>query len=448
MRSHRALVRKDSTMIKVLRYLPLLLFLIKTPGLRAQEIDTVYTFDYLDKSSRFAWTTFGIDLLSLSGGTAEYLDAGNRLTTDWSGSSAPRLSIGGIHFYGHADFYVSFPLNFLSTQSTPDVFQQMIHESGIETGANIYPFPIVPGKLRPYVGISFRSLSFGFEPLNSGFTKAFPLHGQFIYPLKAGLTYANNRYLISLGVQYQTQSSIRYALSETETGRVEFDPLSLQFGIQRYFDADRGARTQSGVQELNARHALLKERKALSGVYVGIGPTSFIHTRTSPLVANSLPHLSGDNLSDFSFDIAAGYYFHKPDMNIGLSYRGIKGRMKAIDDEITIQRKSLMLEAYKFLFNYRGFVPYFGLTGSLELLRAELNGYEVRKNKPTLGLIFGWDIRVVNTETWLLRTNLRYAPGLGIELNGDEVALDHLEFNFIQFVYFPGRDKVYKAFKN
>ncbi|MEO0583537.1 MAG: hypothetical protein AAF135_15035 [Bacteroidota bacterium] len=34
-----------------------------------RQTDTVYTQDYLDKSTRFAWLTYGGDLNYLSGGT-------------------------------------------------------------------------------------------------------------------------------------------------------------------------------------------------------------------------------------------------------------------------------------------------------------------------------------------------------------------------------------------
>jgi hypothetical protein len=52
----------------------------------------------------------------------------------------------------------------------------------------------------------------------------------------------------------------------------------------------------------------------------------------------------------------------------------------------------------------------------------------------------GWDIRPVRTEWWLLRTKLRYSPKLELEVTpGQSVAFDHLEFNFIQFVMYPGR---------
>lgn len=366
--------------------------------------------------------------------------------TNWSGNTSPRLTMGGIHFYGHADFYVTFPLPWISIDRDPELSNQFVHESGIETGMRIYPIALKPKALQPYIGISFRSLSFGFEPLNSGFTKAFPLFESFIYPLQAGLTYATQRHLISVGVHYQTRRNIQYSLSETQMGNISFDPLSLQFGILKYFDTDAGARTERGVATLNRQYRLLERHGGLSGLYFGIGPSSFLQTLISPLLENQFPHLSGDNLNSFSIDLAAGYYFHKPNMNIGLSYRGARSSIKSIDDELAVRRRSIMLEAYKFLFNYRGVVPFLGATGSMEFLRGELNGEVTKETKPALGIIFGWDIRVVNTETWLLRTNLRYIPSLHLDINDDEVALDQLELNFIQFVYFPDRRRTYKRY--
>ena len=63
------------------------------------------------------------------------------------------------------------------------------------------------------------------------------------------------------------------------------------------------------------------------------------------------------------------------------------------------------------------------------------------ENKPALGLVFGWDIRVTKTGTGLLRTNLRYFPDLHMDIEGDKMMFDHLEFNFIQWVQFLGRKR-------
>ena len=56
------------------------------------------------------------------------------------------------------------------------------------------------------------------------------------------------------------------------------------------------------------------------------------------------------------------------------------------------------------------------------------------------GVTFGWDIRPDRLQAMILRTNLRYTPNLNVAVTGGrDVALDQVEFNFIQFVIFPRR---------
>ena len=430
--------------MRVILLLFVLFQVIHTSAQQKAVLDTVYSADYLTRSTKFAWTTFGADFLQLSGGSAEYLNNGVLNEADFNGAFIPRLSIGGIHFWGHADFYVRFPLGFLSAQSVPNEFQQFTYFQSVETGARYYPFALRSNALRPYVGLNFRTLSFGFEPRNSGFTVAFPSYQEFIVPLQAGITYASDKYLFSAGIHYQTKRSIRYSLSETQKGSVDFDPISFEFGIMRYVDLDRNARTKEGIIYNNKKHHLLAEKKGLSAFYLGIGPSSFMQLTSNEYLDLNFPHLADDNLSSFAADITAGYYFEKPDLNIGISFRSARAQGKSIDDVIKTRRRSYMVEAYKFLFNYLGFVPYFGLTGSMENLRTEINGEIFETTKPALGFIFGWDIRVVKTETGLLRTNLRYVPGLHMDINGDRMMFDHLEFNFIQYVHFIGRKRKLK----
>ncbi|MEO1808279.1 MAG: hypothetical protein AAFU33_25925 [Bacteroidota bacterium] len=47
------------------------------------QTDTVYTQDYLDESTRFAWLTYGGDFNYLSGGTTQQMINGTKQTTDW-----------------------------------------------------------------------------------------------------------------------------------------------------------------------------------------------------------------------------------------------------------------------------------------------------------------------------------------------------------------------------
>lgn len=105
-------------------------------------------------------------------------------------------------------------------------------------------------------------------------------------------------------------------------------------------------------------------------------------------------------------------------------------------------RHSFMLEAYKNIFNYLGFVPYVGVTGSIENLTTTINGIAYSETKPAVGIIVGWDIRVTKTGTNLLRTNLRWTPNLHMNIQGKKIMYDQIEFNFIQWVQFIGRKKV------
>jgi len=72
--------------------------------------DSVYTQKYLDKSTRFAWLTYGADINFLTGGTTQQLVNGTKVPTNFGSALMPRLTIGGINFWGHIDFYVTFPL--------------------------------------------------------------------------------------------------------------------------------------------------------------------------------------------------------------------------------------------------------------------------------------------------------------------------------------------------
>ena len=116
---------------------------------QAQVDTTVYTQEYIDRSTKFAWFTLGGDILMLPGGD-----------TSFGYTLSPRVTRGGIHFWGHADFYVTFPLSFLSLQNKPDFFDQLSYSQGIETGMRVYPLKLQPQRVSPFVGISFRNLSY------------------------------------------------------------------------------------------------------------------------------------------------------------------------------------------------------------------------------------------------------------------------------------------------
>lgn len=410
------------------------------------QTDSIYTSEYLRRSTKFAWTTIGSDMLILGGGSNSFSTNGIAQEVDFSPSFIPRLTIGGIHFWGHADFYVNVPLSFLAFQQKLPELKNLEYRQGIETGFKIYPLALRQGKVRPYIGSSFRLLSFKQELKGANFQYGGTEFQQMIFPVQVGLTYASSKYLFDFGLHYQTLQNIDTYIRPNHIGKVELNPISFQLGIKRYIDTDRSMRTPKGVEQENLKYKILEQEKQLSSWYWGLGPSAGLQMSKSSYLEGHYPHLYNNFIGGFTPDITFGRFFNKPDMNVGFSYRTLGSTLQGFDDKISIRRHSIMLESYKNLFNWLGFVPFAGLTASIENLNMQVNGQKYSETKPAVGFIFGWDIRVTKTGTSLLRTNLRWTPNLHIAIDNKKMMFDNLEFNFIQWVQFIGRKNVYRKY--
>lgn len=415
---------------------------------KANAQDSVYTQQGLSRSTKFAWTTYGADMILSAGGQTATLQSGQMQRADFNGQVSPRFTIGGIHFWGHADFYVHFPLNILKGDAVAGL-SNIRHRTGIETGARVYPWKLKQTAVRPFVGISFRQMGFSQEKnLTAGQEPA--KMEKMIMPINLGLSYVSKQYIFTAGAYYQRSNrrSFTYYNSAAEAVPVSLNPWSVHFGIVRYIDTDAGMRTAKGLEQANLKHQLLKKYKKLSSWYWAVGPSAALKMSASPYLQNKGAYLNDDFIGSFVLDLGFGRYFSKPDANLGISYRSYGDRVRAFDTDIRLRRNSLMLEAYKFLFDYHGFVPYLGATISAEQLSVSEKGQNIRNTKAALGLIAGWDIRVTKTNSSLLRTNLRYIPNLHMQVNGQKLYFDQLEFNFIQYVHFIGRKKFYQSFRS
>ncbi|GAB3893924.1 hypothetical protein [Spirosoma agri] len=414
---------------------------------RGQAIDTVYSAAYLKKSTSFAWLHYGGDLLHMPGGQAPYSGG----ITNFSGRVVPRLTIGGIHFWGHADMYVTFPLP-VSIGKRPAVFEESSYKEGVETGLRIYPIALAPNRLTPYVGICFKRQAYGQQETGSPNGKGYPELDRFIAPLQAGVTYTTNRFHLTAGLYYQANRHATYFYTPTQTGPLTFNPVTVNVGLVRYIDTDRSMAKAEGVQQENIKAYILRKNKKESSWYVGVGPSVALQLSKSSYFKEKHPYLHDDMTGGLMPDLTAGYYAAKPDLNIGVSYRTMGTHLIAYGTDIRLRRHSFMLEGYKFLFNYLGFVPYIGPTLALESLSATVAGgaenARYTQVKPAIGIIAGWDIRVTKTGSSLLRTNLRYTPGLRLNIGNESIKFDHLEFNFIQYVRFIGRNQLYKRYSN
>ena len=150
-----------------------------------------------------------------------------------------------------------------------------------------------------------------------------------------------------------------------------------------------------------------------NGLFVAAGPSSAFLYKVSSYVTDSRPYLDDMSMPIIFPDFAAGYHFTKSDFIVAAASRRTIQKRSAFNYTSRLQRQSLNIEGYKFLFDYHGFVPYLGagIGRENELTHSE-NGMDldlVTEQVWSPNLVFGWDIRPsVKGDWWILRTNLRY----------------------------------------
>lgn len=425
----------------------ILFFFCLTGFAQTAEKDT--TVERLKIRTSFAKSYFGIDAFTTTGGTTQYASQGTLQSVDFGGTTSPRILLGGTHFWGHADFYVAIPVAKFG-KVIPKELSNVSYSEGVETGFRVFPWAIQEGKLRPYIGVSLKGI--GFAQVSNEPNKNYrtvPSVAKTIFPYQAGVTYATKKLLFQAGVNYQHKTDYQYPISRTQYGDLKLSPWSFNVGLSYWINTNGGLASKGGERYVKTGVRKLNAKNRLDCWYFGIGPSGTFEMTKSEYVKDKYPFLKQSSPGTLIPDVAAGRYFHKLDMNVGVSYRKLRYGSSGYNVRLNYQRRSYTLETYKFLGDYHGFVPYVGPTLAYEDLRfTDTDGSNIKtfeSKKLALGIIFGWDIRISRSETWLLRTNLRYTPNLHLKAEGKKVMFDQMEFNFIQFVWFVGRNKALKG---
>lgn len=390
---------------------------------------------YVEKKSRhrFAQLNFGIDYESSFGGETTILVAGERVQLP--NMHQPRLIIGGTHFWGHADFAIAIPVgNPTATEGETEVS----FDRGVETQFKFYPWQLRNKKLRPMVGFSFATATYRQQqpdvPLSKG-----PLQHKLKFPLLFGFSYMNGNNLFHLEAAWNYNNQHDYYISKTQTAAIETPPLWLAFGYKRMLDSTLGGEADWESGRTAKRTKQLAEAKKLNGWYIGVGPSAAFWLNKSDYLSAEHPYLGPMESSIFA-DFALGYYWHKPDLNANLAYRSYSSEAEAYGTKAVVKRTALTAEAFKFLGDYHGFVPFVGPALSREWLQFDSPGASTDGTAIRFGLTFGWDIRPNRLQSMLLRTNLRWFPQNTLAVSAEQsINFSSLEFNFIQLVLFPGR---------
>lgn len=409
------------------------------------QVDTVFRVEEMKKNTDFAKLTLGIDILVLQGATTHI----NSVPYNIHNQFVPRLTLGGSHFWGHADFYVSFPLTSIPGKKS-STFEKVKMTESVETGFKVYPYAMKPGRFSPYIGMSFQPFVFTYllkdEPHRFGSSK----YIRFISPVQMGVTYSMNHFLFSAGARYNWRNRFDYHYSHENIAPTTIRKWNFNVSFLWHIDTDKGYSSPHSVDQMNKKLHVLKKEDARSSWYVAMGPSTALQMSKSTYLKNNFPFMY-EQMLVFAFvpELAFGKYFHKGNWNLNVAARHMQKSQKAFGTKLTTQRTSVALEAYKFLFNYRGFVPFVGPSLNIEkLLLHHSENATYKDTKMALGIVFGWDINLSNVETSLLRTNLRYMPGHHLDVQNDKMMFDFLEFNFIQYVYFFGRARIYKKYSS
>ncbi|MEM8486742.1 MAG: hypothetical protein AAF564_14415 [Bacteroidota bacterium] len=353
-----------------------------------------------------------------------------------SSSAQPYLTWGGFHFWGHAEFYVVFPLQQLLGASN-DRF-----EHAVVTGLRLLPWAIKAKRVRPYVGTSWSA-----QTLRQG-SEAPTHYKDFSLVTDAGLLYGTGKFLVRLGLNFFHDNTWQYPVSTTIFETIETPRMAMQLGVLYAFDSTKNEDPEE-VETWNsyppvARLGLHATRQG--DFFVGVGPSSSFSLQTSRYTQDAFPFLDDQVSSSAYLDVALGYQSNQGDWFAALSFRNPQFENKGFGAKQTVQKYALALEFNKFLVDYTGFAPYLGINVSYDHLTykeerdSESRSFAYQMLSP--GLTFGWDIVPGKTsEHLILRTNLRWYPFTGFDVDGRSFDFSQLEYNLIQAVFYPGRRK-------
>ncbi|MCU0627363.1 MAG: hypothetical protein MUF21_12895 [Gemmatimonadaceae bacterium] len=383
--------------------------------------------DSLERRFHFAELFTGIDVTALQPASSP----DGRLQVP--GRALPRVTVGGLHFWGHADFAVTFALG---RPARGEGASRSRLGTGIETRARWYLRPMRTDGVSPFLGAGL-----GATDLEIG-------DGPRIYRMQpmgqAGLVWRRGGTLVEAGWSTRARPLDRYPRSRSDLAALDVGEHTVFVGVHRLFETTAGlvAPIRSGAW--GDRERALREAGRLSGPTLAVGLSSPILTGSTARNRELRPFLAERPRGRPNLDLGIGWHADGPDVQVNLALRRMQFATDAFGFDQRSDRTSLALEAFTFLGDWHGFAPFVGPVVSVERLRLrERDGgtpvTDVARDLVAPGVLVGWDIRPTRSQPWVLRTNLRWFPTLDIPLSDRRHALGQLEFNFIQLVWYPRR---------
>lgn len=390
---------------------------------------------------RFAQNLIGLDMQTSFGGSTFFQNIGGGVERlDLESTSRARVIIGGLHFWGHADFHIAIPVMFPAIESEN---QDIFFTSGVETVFKYYPWQLESGKVRPYLGVSLSPYYYEQDNSNLGFGEGQQLSHVSV-PVMAGFSYIAKNKVLEAGVTWNYANDQRYYVNRTDFRTISTPPVFASVALKFFFDTTVGAeaswesgRTKEWIDGLAAEGRL-------DGFFIGAGLSSAWWMGRSSHNEENNPYIKNYGISLMG-DFSLGYYWHRSDINVALNYRGYGASADVYGTQQTLKRRSFGLEMTKYVLDYHGFDPFIGPIVTYENLQFKESferslTQDVTDAKLGWGVTFGWDIRPDRNQNIILRTSLRWFPALDLSVEeSNAISFDNIEFNFIQLVFFPNR---------
>ncbi|MCB0738991.1 MAG: hypothetical protein KDC92_15890, partial [Bacteroidetes bacterium] len=221
------------------------------------------------------------------------------------------LTIGGLHFWGKADFYVTFPVG-LSTLGKESNYS---YTEGVQTGGRWIPFGLSNKSPRLYLGAHWNNPS-----INSD---AGAYYSQAGLGLETGIVLVVKKsWSVELGAHYTVANSFDYFTFRTASENVQIPNVGFDFGVKKYFDFTRSLEKESSQKFLAETYVEMKDKKHLNAWELAAGPSSSIPL-TELGYLQGIDWLPNKPLIAINPDLSLGFYFHKPDMVVRAAYRPI-----------------------------------------------------------------------------------------------------------------------------
>ena len=386
---------------------------------------------------RFAQTILGLDFTyTPNTGYSHFRNAEGQIERfGWSPQFGTMVDISGIHFWGHVEFNIKISLTDLKLGNTSynDYTFRRLSTSGIK----IFPLRLKENRPSPFAAIAIGNMLYrqgeGTELRRTE------------YPVSFGVTLPTRYGVLDLGANFYYNAKHKTYIDRDTKVEFGIPKWNIEFAYRYAFDITKTQEKQVEAGMIEKRLKFKREKKRLNDFSLAVGISFSTIVGRSSYNKEQRPYLDQHRIAPAVVDLGLGYYFHDFDAHLNIAWRQMKTKLKAYGAAQTITRKALTFEAYKFLFDYHGFVPFLGIAGSYENLHfLETDNGELVHDRTrkfwTPGVTFGWDIRP-DKDFWIvLRGNLRYFPLLRMGMPGDtKMNISQIEFDFIQITWYPGR---------